>query len=289
MRNLWICIPCRNRTVLTEKTIDSIYYYTKHFDHIHIYLFDNYSQLDTNRLTFIQRMINEKKITHYSYDTGNSSHNIFPKIIIHQRWDKMMKLMLEVADNCENSFFVLCDNDALFGPEWDTYLLSASQFIDKKYPKISYLTAYPGGIPTSGHRSGKIEQCSNIFNRQNFDLLLAKEGGSSLFWFMNTRMLKKFDWPISNIKDAKNRFKTHDSGAWKFIRKQNPSYYVAAVKSPHPIMLHLGSIIGGSICNALDQKIHSKRKKYNEEEENNYIDIPVKTMYEQLKNKCNKW
>jgi len=291
MRNLWVCIPARNRTILTEKTIDSIYFYTTLFDKIYIYLFDNYTEIDNQRMNFIQRLINKNKIHYYSYCGEIATQKVFPKIMIHHWWNKMMETMLELERQKNEHYFVLCDNDVLFGPEWDSYVLTACQLIEKKFPKTAFITAFPGGIPTSGINNGQYVDCTNSFNNVKFKILRSKEGGSSSFWFMNKRMMKNLQWSAHHIRRGVGRFKTHDTEAWNFIKRKNPSVlYASAVKTDHPLLLHLGGTIGKSICNSYDPVAKKKQNNNNTPyTENEFEDSSVEEIYNLFKNKCNKW
>ena len=64
-RRLYVIIPCRDRLILTQKCIESLWENSKLFNEIHIYVFDNKSDLDTDRFKIFQQLLKEGKIQYY--------------------------------------------------------------------------------------------------------------------------------------------------------------------------------------------------------------------------------
>lgn len=300
MNVLSVLIPTRERLNLTLKCIDSIHENTTHFDKINIYLFDNYSDPSPERFIVMSNLIKNKKIAYYSYDTNISTNNVFPKIIAHDRWHYMMMLYDQVQKKYNpdvNNYYMICDNDMLFGPEWDEYFLSGAKYVDKTFPKIHFIVKWPGGI-WRGKLSDKVEKdvktfkIKNDFGHQIFDLNTAGFGGSSGIWFMSDKMMKKFRWEKESIFKAYGRFKTHDTGAWGQIKRTfGKIHYVAAVVPPYkenPLILHIGDIIGGSICNKLEN--HKRVDLLDAQEKDIAIsELSVAELFNKYKDKCYMW
>lgn len=298
--NLSVLIPTRERLNLTIKCIESIHRNSLQFENIYIYLCDNYSKFSQERYNAISRLIEDKLISYYSYDTEVSTLNVFPKIIIHERWNHMMhlyELMQQRFNPQDENYYMLCDNDMLFGPGWDEYFITASKYIDENLSKVHFIVKWPGGI-WRGKLNDKPDPRTkkytlrNKFGHQFFNLYTADFGGSSGIWFMSPKMIKKFRWNSASIAKAHGRFKTHDTGAWRQIKKSHGNiHYVAAVapaNKENPLILHLGDVIGGSICNKLEK--HKRDDIPGVSAKDNLIaDMSVDELFNQYKNQCYMW
>ena len=139
MRNrckLSVMIPARDRTILTQKCIDSIWKNSSVFHKIDIYVFDNMSEITQDRIMLFMKMLKTKKICYYSYDTPTSSHNCFGKASTFMRWCQMMevdhKLKLRLRDYELNykHFYLLLDRSMLRQQS----LQHISRFQEQKIP-----------------------------------------------------------------------------------------------------------------------------------------------------------
>ena len=115
MLKLSVMIPCRDRLILTKKCIDSIWKNSSIFNKIDIYVFDNNSDLNTERLSLFYNLLEDKKICHYSYDTPTSLHNCFGKATTFMRWCKTMQVDYEVRhmvkdheSRFDNFYLLMC-------------------------------------------------------------------------------------------------------------------------------------------------------------------------------------
>ena len=57
-----VCMPIRDRTILTQKCIQSIYENSTQFNEINIYAFDNISELDGDRVDMMHSLLNKNLI-----------------------------------------------------------------------------------------------------------------------------------------------------------------------------------------------------------------------------------
>ena len=292
--NLNVCIPCRDRTVMTEKCIESIHQNTQRFDKVNIYVFDNLSNLTLERFTLFKELLEDKKIIHYSYDTVESTHRCFSKSIIFTRFIKMMNMKKDAEGPPDNEVYMLSDNDMLYGPKFDEYFISALEHVKNKNPQTHYLVNYPGGIMSSGRSPRDIStKFKNIFTEEVLEMRYSVLGGSG-FWLADYNMLNKLAWGPDDFKQTKNKFKHHDTTTWnKIKRNMGNSNYNAAVIGPkdHPLVLHLGGFVG-SACNILTrygEVGYDKRKKELEELERIHKQMTVDEMYETYRTKEKAW
>jgi len=261
-RNLYVMIPTRDRTLLTTHTICSILDNSTKFDNIYIYVFDNLSELNKSRLDLFYKLLRDKKIHYYSYDTNESLHNCFGKSIVFYRWLIMMNQMNDLNKKMikpvgVSNYYLLIDNDMLVGEDWDSQFVEAVDNLNTFNPKntIHFCIKYPGGIPF------RLRSATHIKKSGSIDVIYADGGGGSGFWFMGQHQMENIYkvWTINKdiIYNAYNVRKRHDTSTWSFIRKTiGPNNYMMAVlpknKEDNPLVMHLGGLKGiGSICNTL--------------------------------------
>lgn len=270
-----VMIPCRERTNLTLKTIESIHKFNKRFSKIKIYCFDNLSVVSDERMLMFKRLLDSGKISYYSYDTSDSLYNCFGKVICFQRWVGMMKKELEILDIVkraplskknpvspnpeyfkEKHYYMLVDNDMIFCPDWDEYFISAAEQCKES---IHFIVKWPGGCPGASQRLIDRTTVKNLFSDKGETFQLANDyiGGASGMWFMTRKMLLRHEWENIDIASTYGKFKKHDSKTWEIINRRNRGHrinYVARVIHPNPkekpLLLHLGGIVG-SMCNSL--------------------------------------
>ncbi|MCK5018186.1 MAG: hypothetical protein KAS32_14110 [Candidatus Peribacteraceae bacterium] len=260
---LHVCLPSRDRPILTQKCIESIHSSTSKFDEVCIYVFDNLTDNLDNRFQIFSKLLKNKTISYYSYDTSESSNKCFPKAPIFRRFIHMMMekthLDKEIGKNNKH-YFMLSDNDMIYGPGWDAYFMTAADLLDNRNPTIHFLVRHIGGIPLSARNRAEYIKVPNRFsNDEIFEVCLANGGGGSGFWFMSEKMLPKLYWSIKDLKNTHDQFKRHDTTSWQSIKsKLGPSDpYVAGVvpiNEEDPMVLHMGGIVG-SMCNILNNKV----------------------------------
>jgi len=302
--NLSVLLTTRDRPILTQKVIESLHENSKVFEEIDIYVFDNLSLLDDNRLKLFQDMLKDGIIKYYSFDTKTSLNECFGKAVAFKRWGSMIEDIQQVNIKRnerklreETRYYVLIDSDMLLGSGWDEYFISAMTQIPKEEPHIHYLVQWPGGIPRGAREQARHYPAINAFTGDQFSLGIAGFGGGSGFWFMTYDMLQSMRWNHSDLALTFKHFKKHDTTTWNKIRKKIGPHdkfkYVCGVMLPDdkdPVVLHLGGQIG-SICNSesrvssnyeRDRKDFFEREKYMES-------IPINELFESYKNKCNIW
>lgn len=298
MYKLSVCIPCRDRTILTQKCIDSIWINSNSFNKIDIYIFDNLSEVTYDRIELFHRMLDNRKICYYSYDTITSTHECFGKASIFLRWCMMMEVdhkLRDYVDNEENSYeqyFLLLDNDFVLCPKWDEYFISASKTMFNKEKFLHYLVPYPGGIPDKYRGPEKavytVENCFN--NLEKFKVKMASGGGSSGFWFTNFRNLMRLKWNIETLGKVYHLSKRQDTETWNLIRKRcGEVEYVGAIKAKNdiPLALHLGK--GYSICNRLHENTYEDNRGRVQQFDNIFKDLTVSEIIEQYWENCRWW
>lgn len=273
---LSVMIPTRDRTILTTKAIESIRSTSKLFKEVHIYVFDNLTSPSPDRSELFSRLLSDQKIQYYSYDTDISLNNCFAKAYVFQRWINMMKTdfhlrhMINKNDTIED-YYALLDSDMILGPGWDKYFISANQSLIQDEPCLHFFVKFPGGIPRVAreHKETKTHTITTPDGEQ-FNVMCSVHGGGSGFWFCNFSQLCNLEWPLAGLLNTYNRFKRHDTTSWELIkRKYNylPTRYVAGiipVNNENPLVLHMGEVLGTSMCNVLTQsgpKEYSKEKQ----------------------------
>ena len=294
-----VCMPARDRTVLTKKCIQSIYENSKLFKDINIYVFDNMTEIDKDRTDMFQTLLNRSLIKYYSYDTEVSTNYCFAKPIIFNRWIDMMileKSIMEAKSHREKikEFYMLTDNDMIYGPDWDVYMVSAANEMSLRYKNIKYLVKAPGGVTKRALSEGLKLRISNTFESTNpIDIVMSCFGGGSGFWFMTYNMLLDLKWTNSELASMYGKFKGHDSTTWLKLNKMNGDDvpYVAAVfpknMEENPLVEHLGSSndIAGSICNSLTSGNYHKTKIILKEKDKQLENLSVSEIWKNNKDK----
>lgn len=296
-RRLYVIIPCRDRLILTQKCIESLWENSKLFNEIHIYVLDNKSDLDTDRFKIFQQLLKEGKIQYYSYDTENTLFNCFGKSVVFQRWLDMMKIQKQVRDYKKldkdfMTYYMLVDNDFIFGPNWDSYFISAADTVFYYNKDTHFIVKYPSGVSQRYLDLNKSKILRNNFNNREYKLHFCNMGGSSGLWFMTFPMLEKLKWNFYNFDQTFNVDKRHDTGTWSVIKKEKgPIDYVSIIESPKDerLIIHLGGAIG-SLCNKLYQKQYNNDVK-NKLRENEEIlkNMNVYEIFEKYKEKFHSW
>jgi hypothetical protein len=292
-----VCLPCRDRTTLTKKCIESIHINSKNFSEINIYAYDNISIPDQSRLKMFSDLLNQGRIKYYSFDTSLSTLNCFPKPVIFNRWIDMMMLDKNFRTLCgkingSKDIYMLSDNDMIYGPQWDEYMLSALEEVDLKYKSIKYLVKYPGGITKKSIDNGIKIKARNIKSATHYiDVILSSFGGGSGFWFMSYNMLQRLKWDTNELIKVYNKFKGHDINTWDKLSKENRGHpYVATVvpdnMDENPLVIHLGNEVG-SICNSLNRKDsnYDSERLENIKKDEAYLNMSIDEIWKNNKDK----
>jgi hypothetical protein len=272
--SLKVFMAARDRTHLTEKAVRSIHQGCKVFKDINIYMFDNLSEITTERMSMVQRLLTESKICYYSYDTDESLTSSFGKVICFQRWIKMMELQefirdpksmssikrnrrIQIENVPANNYYMLVDNDMIFNTGWDELFITAA---NNAKSCTHFIVPWPGGMPGAEKRKTEKSLLINQFNKtQQFEAVHDHMGGASGMWFMKPNMLPRVAWKPEDILAVYKQFKRHDSITWRLINRRNGNNrvdYVMRVIPPNmdiPPVIHLGGIFG-SLCNQLTRK-----------------------------------
>lgn len=295
---LSVCIPVRDREILVSKTIESIISTSKFFDDLRIYIFDNLTNPSQSRLQLFSKLLSDKKIQYYSYDTMESTGQCFAKAYIFKRWIQMMKVEHELREftdknNLLEDFYLLLDSDMLLGENWPDYFISGSRSLRISEPNIHYLVKYPGGVPRSAreHNETRIYTVKTN-NGGEFRIMCAVNCGGSGFWLSSYNQLCELEWPTIALTNTYKQYKKHDSVSWALIRNKYGNVttrYVGAVMPPdpeNPLVLHLGEVLKTSMCNVLTRE---GPKAYNREKHNFAIkelelkDMTAKEIYDKYK------
>ena len=266
---LYVCIPVRDRLIFTQKCIESIYLNSSAFESINIYIFDNYSELTDERILTFSRLLKEGKIKYYSYDTEESTTKCFAKSVIIKRWIEMMiekddveKLVID-KDKYIKPVYMISDNDMLYGPNWDTYFISALEAVKYVAPQTKFLVKSPG-FEIELDRSNEFSKIVNIYNGKKFLLGHASNGGNGACWVMNYDMLKEIKWTNEEMALVYEKCKQSDSLTWEKLRHKYPEMnYLAAVIPPdnnEPLVEHFGGLLG-SVCISVTNSIYDESVK----------------------------
>ena len=263
---LSVIIPTRDRTILTQKAIESVRKTSKLFKEVHIYVFDNLTNPTPRRLELFSKLLSDGKIQYYSYDTDTSINSCFAKAFVFQRWIQMMKtshLLREYTDkdNKLEDYYLLLDSDMILGPGWDKYFVTANKKLIDSEPELHFFVKFIGGIPKSA-REHPVTRTHRLVcdDGEEFDVMCSIHGGGSGFWFSNFSQLCKLEWPISGFLNTYKRFKRQDTTSWFLIKKKYnmvPTRYVAGVIPPekyNPLVLHIGETLKCSMCNVLNNQ-----------------------------------
>jgi len=298
IKKLNVMIPTRDRTILTEKCIDSIWRNSEVFERINIYVYDNNSDITQERVDLFTKLLKNKKIHYYSFDTNVSTMECFGKVITFNRWIDMMKMEKEISDNIKQSqmfkaknYYMLLDNDFILGPRWGEYFVTACDVVRNLNKDCKFLVKFPGGIP--GKARTNIEwTLQNPFREgEIFKLTPAGSGGASGMWFMDYNMLMDIRWDNSFITTVFNITKRHDTNTWNGIRsKFGPIQYVVGIIPPNnlPIALHMGSQTG-SICNELKRRSYDLDKENIKKAEEKFKDMSCDEIFDKYKTITSNW
>lgn len=293
-----VMIPTRDREVLTTKAIESVIATTKSFSDVRIYIFDNLSNPTTQRIDIFSKLLTNKKITYYSYDSSDSICNCFGKAFIFNRWIKMMKMEHELREYTDQNnkledFYVLLDSDMILGNGWVDYFIPANKMLREIEPDLHFFVKFPGGIPKSARENSETRIHSlKTNNGEDFKVMCSVFGGGSGFWVMSYNQLCNLEWPTKGLLNTYCQFKRHDTTSWALIRNKynlKPVRYVAGVIPPdpdNPLALHMGEVLGTSMCNVLTRQ---GPKAYNREKHNFSLkelelkDMSAKEIYDKYK------
>lgn len=283
-----VCLTCRDRNILTQKTIESIHENTKLFDKIKIYCFDNYSELDSERIEIFSNLLKDKKIHYYSYDTAESTNNHFPKAVIFNRWIDMVELESKLND--EETYYLLIDNDMILCPNWDEYFLSSVKLDLGVFFFVPYPSGIRGVMTPSGVKKREIITVKSMFNKE-YKIITSQKGGSSGMWFMSKEQLNKLKWNKENFDETKDSFKKHDVTTWKKLRKEyGENYkYVAAIQTISPLVLHLGDAFGSICVPANRNQYHQNLKTKYKENEKVLKNMSIESIIEKYGEVLREW
>lgn len=274
---LSVCIPTRDREVLTSKAIESVIKTSKSFSDLRIYIFDNLSNPTPSRIQLFSKLLQDRKIQYYSYDSMESLQQCFGKAYIFKRWIQIMKIEHELRrytdkDNELEDFYLLLDSDMLLGIGWSDLFISANRELREIEPDLHYFVKYPGGVPRSSREHSETRTHTiKTKDGKEFKVMCAIFGGGSGAWLMSYEQLCKLEWPTPFLINTYKQYKKHDTSSWALIRnKYNgvPTRYVAAIIPPdpeNPLVLHMGEVLKCSMCNVLTREGPSayRREKHN--------------------------
>ena len=303
MNILNVMSACRERNHMTVKMIQSIHENSTCFDKINIYIYDNFSDFSTERMEIIQKLLKDKMICYYSYNQEETCCNIMSKAMLFQTWAKMMVDQYNLFDECKtntlipktykgnNNYYMLCDNDMLFGPTWDEHFLSALHNVPNT---THYLVKYPGGMG-AGDNSIIESMVPNKFKPgETIKVKDDVRGGSSGVWFMDYNMLKKNIWSNLELMCLFGRTHGDDVMSWRIIdqRYKRVVYYVRRVcpsSTDNPLILHLGGVVGSIINHQKKTKYTDTVQQQNYEEDKKLKDITVSELFDRFKNTGGNW
>jgi len=293
-----VMIPTRDRTILTQKSIESVLKTSKLFSEINISIFDNLTNPTPDRIAVFSKLLSEGKIQYYSYNTTSSICNCFAKAYLFQQWIREMKVTHELRkiidkENSLEDFYLLLDSDIILGPKWDKYFITACKSLRNIEKDIHFLVKFIGGVPNAArkHQETRVHtlKCSD---GEEFKVMCSIWGGGSAFWFNDFNELCKMEMPLDLILKTYGKYKGHDTGMWNFICnkfKMVPVRYVGAVIPPdpeNPLVLHIGESLGCSICNILTREgpVAYNREKHNFAiKELELKDMTAKEIYDKYK------
>lgn len=296
--NLHVCIPTRDRSILTFKSIQSIRENLTKFQSINIYVFDNLSSPEPKRFKTFVNLLNSGEIQYYSYDSLESTNRCFPKAVIFRRFIDMMKEKRFIkkrrgVDMGIKDMYILSDNDMIYGPRFDDHFISALDFVNSRYPSVHFLVKFPGGIPSRSRQQALSLDIDNIFDpKSKVKLHLASGGGGSGCWVMSDRMLDSVRWADDDILKVYGKYKQHDTITWALIRKkQNNAPYVCGVQfeneEKNPPLLHIGGKLG-SICNSLTNNSYKNQKQQFEIKESELANMTISEILKRYRG-LTKW
>lgn len=295
---LSVCIPTRDREILTSKAIESVIKTSKQFNDCRIYVYDNLSNPTPSRIQLFSKMLQDEKIQYYSYDSMKSICECFGKAYIFKRWIQMMKTEHEFRKYTDKGneledFYILLDSDMLLGDGWSDYFITANRELRSLEPNLHYFVKYIGGVPKASRehpetRTHSLQTDTGV----EFKTMCAVFGGGSGFWCMSYDQLCKMEWPTPALLNTYKQYKRHDSVSWGLLRakfKGVPTRYVGAVipQDPeNPLVLHMGEVLKTSMCNVLTQqgpREYARQKHNFEIKELQLKDMSAKEIYDKYK------
>jgi len=292
---LSVCIPVRDRAILVSKTIESVIKTSRYFNDLRIYIYDNLSNPTPLRIQLFSKLLQDKKIQYYSYDSMESLQQCFGKAYIFKRFIQMMKTeheLREYTDQLED-FYLLLDSDMILGNGWSDLFVQANRELKDLEPDLHYFVKYIGGVPKSA-REHPVTCTHSLKTRDGieFKVMCAVNCGGSGMWFSSYDQLCKLEWPTHALINTYKQYKKHDSVSWALIRnkfKGKPTRYVAAIMPPdpeNPLVLHIGEVLQTSICNVLTRegpRAYRNIKRNFELRELQLKDMTAKEIYDKYK------
>jgi hypothetical protein len=288
-----VCITVRDRLYITQKCIESIMLNSNKFNKINIYIFDNYSTINEERTNYFFSLLKNNMISYYSYDTAESTGDVFPKSSVFYRWITMMELNHNVLNLCTktrltkiNDFYLLIDNDMILMPKWSEYMISSNYHLKKFEKNLHMLVPYPGGVPEIYRKDNCNYKFNSIFNKSDvIEINMGRGGGASGFWFCDYNQLLKLKWDFITMSKCYKKFKRHDTETWNMIKMKNGNInYVGCVKTEDPIALHMGGITG-SVCNTLNDKTFNVKQKEIKESDEQFKNISLHDIMNKYKDR----
>lgn len=292
--DLYVCIPARDRLVMTQKCIESIHENSTLFRSINIYVYDNCSKAISERLSVFSNLLETGTIKYYSYDTVESTNSCFPKPVVFRRWIDMMIEKHEIKqrttpeDNIK-SMYLMTDNDMIYGPKWDTYFVSLLDVIKDVAPETKFICKSPGE-KYERERAEHFTKYTNTYTGEEVLLGMTCGGGTGCCWVMDYDMLKCLRWNNDEIASVFHMHKQADGYTWYKLRREYPGTdYLTSIVPPdyqnEPLVINLGPEIG-SVCNGLTYSDYNdKMIKGNSDRERKFKNMSISEIYNNYKHR----
>lgn len=256
-----IFLTVRNRLAITKKCIEAIENHTKKA--YQLYVFNNLTDyLVNSHFDYFKELYENGRISQIVFNTSQSTFNAFSKAVASNQFGYMHQ---NDPNKDQISFLLFLDNDIILTENWDQYLASAWNDVNKyKMENIKIISQLPGGIKEKSTLDKNIAGCL---------AKIGKNGGSGLW---STRSNFFSDVGFLDIKKLVGFNKRHDQMYWKKMEKRtNGKPYILGIK--HKIGFHTGPLVG-SVCNKLEKSMEQKDKKKNN------IDISFSKQEEKIDN-----
>jgi len=295
---LSVIVITRDRNILTQKTIESVRKNMKLFKIINIYVFDNLTNPNQERISLFSKLLSNRDIQYYSYDSETSLCGCFGKAVVIQRWIKMMKDQYILnnfieKDNRLTDYYMILDNDVIIGPKFDKYFLTANETLKDLEKDLHFFVKFIGGIPKAS-REHPVTRTHDIkcSDGEEFKVMAAVHGGGGACWAFDYEKLCKLQWPTESLMNTYQKYKRQDTVSWSLIKSKfnyKPVRYVGGIIPPdpeNPLVLHLGEVLQTSICNVLTREGPAayNREKHNFElRELQLKDMTAKEIYDKYK------
>jgi len=294
---LSVIVITRDRNILTQKTIESVHRNMKLFQNVDIYVCDNLSNPNPERISLFSKLLSNGDIKYYSYDTDTSLCSCFGKAIVIQRWIKMMQdqyiiRSLSEKENKLEDYYMILDNDVILGPNFDKYFLAANNALKEEEKDLHFFVKFIGGIPKASREHPETHihnlECSD---GEKFQVMAAVHGGGGCCWAFDYEKLCKLVWPAGALLNTYKKYKRQDTTAWNLIKRKynKPVRYVGGIIPPdpeNPLVLHIGETLKTSMCNVLTREGPAayRRQKHNFElKELELKDMTAKEIYDKFK------